>query len=108
MPEYLLNSKRGHVVLNFGFDMPIPIPDMKIDELGISGTLRFKGEPHWCAIPWPCVFAVIGEDARGYVWNTPEHLQGQVGTPGALEEETVVERPLAKVFSLAEHRKKKL
>ena len=42
---------QSQVVLQFGLDMPVPIPDMKLDQAGISGTLSFKGVPFSCFVP---------------------------------------------------------
>lgn len=57
------------VVLQIGWDMPVPIPDLSLDEEGIYGTLSFKGVPFTCFLPWRTIFAVVGEDARGLTWE---------------------------------------
>jgi stringent starvation protein B len=57
------------VVLQIGLDMPVPIPDLSIDNEGVYGTLSFKGVPFTCFIPYSSVFAIVGEDGRGSVWN---------------------------------------
>ena len=36
------------LVLQVGLNMAIPIPDLKIDEGGISCTLSFNRAPFWC------------------------------------------------------------
>jgi stringent starvation protein B len=69
---------QAQVVLQWGLDMPVPIPDMKADDDGISGTLSFKGVPFLCNIPWDAVFAVVGEDAKGMVW--PEVMPAEIKT----------------------------
>jgi stringent starvation protein B len=56
------------VVLQIGLDMPVPIPDLKIEEQGVYGTLSFKGVPFTCSVPWDAVFALVGDDAKGMVW----------------------------------------
>ncbi len=61
--------KQPQVTLQVGNDMPIPIPDLKVDDNGVYGTLSFKGVPYTCWIPWSAVFAVVGEDAKGVVWD---------------------------------------
>lgn len=60
---------QAQVVLQVGLDMPVPIPDLRVDEEGIFGTLSFKGIPFTCFVPWNAVFALVGEDAKGMVWS---------------------------------------
>jgi stringent starvation protein B len=60
---------QAQVVLQVGLDMPVPIPDLRVDEEGIFGTLSFKGIPFTCFVPWGAVFALVGEDAKGMVWS---------------------------------------
>ncbi len=43
---------KGQVRLLFGVDMAIPIPDLCVDESGVSGTLSFGRIPHFVVIPW--------------------------------------------------------
>jgi hypothetical protein len=56
------------VVFQIGLDMPVPIPDLNIDDWGFRGTLSFAGKPFTCAVPWQAVFALVGEDQKGRVW----------------------------------------
>lgn len=67
---------QAQVVLQVGLDMPVPIPDLRVDEEGIFGTLSFKGIPFSCFVPWGAVFALVGEDAKGMVWSRemPEEI----------------------------------
>ncbi len=67
IPARLMNQPQ--VVLQFGYDMPVPIDDLSVDDDGISGTLSFRGLPFWCYVPWTCVFAVVNEAANGQVWK---------------------------------------
>lgn len=48
-------------VLQLGYDLPIPIHDLDVDESGWSGTLSFNRQPFFCAVPWEAVYMVIGE-----------------------------------------------
>jgi hypothetical protein len=59
--------------------MAIPIPDLTIDEAGISCTLSFNRSPFWCRIPWHAIYALVGEDGRGGVWpeDVPPEIQQQ-------------------------------
>lgn len=67
------------LVLQVGLNMAIPIPDLKVDEGGISCTLSFNRSPFWCRIPWTAVYALVGEDGRGGVWpeDVPPEIQQQ-------------------------------
>jgi hypothetical protein len=67
LPAHLKNSP--HVVLQIGHDLPIPIPDLRLDECGVVATLSFRREAFTCAWPWTAVFAVVDEDGNGAVWQ---------------------------------------
>jgi stringent starvation protein B len=68
------------VVLQVGLDMPVPIPDLRVDDEGVFGTLSFKGVPFTCYVPWSSVFALVGEDAKGMVWPSemPSEIAAEV------------------------------
>lgn len=59
---------KAQLVLQVGLNMAVPIPDLAVDDAGISCTLSFNRAPHYCVIPWPSVYALVGEDGRGMVW----------------------------------------
>jgi hypothetical protein len=65
--------------------MPKPIPDLSVDDAGISCTLSFSNTPHYCHLPWGSVYALIGASGRGMVWpdDVPKEVAGQyvVTTP---------------------------
>lgn len=61
-------KKQHQLVLQIGLNMAIPIPDLRLDEDGMSCTLSFSGSPFFCVVPWTGVFAIVGDDARGMVW----------------------------------------
>jgi Stringent starvation protein B len=67
------------LVLQVGLNMAIPIPDLKVDDGGISCTLSFNRSPFWCRIPWTAIYALVGEDGRGGVWpdDVPPEIQQQ-------------------------------
>jgi stringent starvation protein B len=71
---------QSQVVLQVGLDMPVPIPDLSINDSGVYGTLSFKGVPFTCSIPWSAVFALVGDDAKGMVWSTemPAEIAAEV------------------------------
>jgi hypothetical protein len=72
--KYKFDSR---LILKVGRSMPIPIPDLRVTDDRVSGTLSFDQEPFFCSVPWSAVFAAVGEDGRGWVWNDriPSELQ---------------------------------
>lgn len=73
------------LVLQVGFEMPIPITDLAVDDKGVSATLTFQRSPHFCSVPWDAVFAVVGEDGRGMLWpeDLPQELFNEVAREAA-------------------------
>jgi stringent starvation protein B len=69
-------KKQPQLVLQIGLNMPVPIPDLRLDEDGLSCTLSFNRSPFHCVVPWASVFAMVGEDGRGMVW--PEDVPAEV------------------------------
>lgn len=67
VPTWLKHQPQ--LVLEIGLNLPIPIADLSVDNDGIIGTLSFSRTPFTCSIPWSCVFALVGEDDRGMVWE---------------------------------------
>ena len=74
VPPWL--AKQPQLVLQVGLDMAVPIPDLKVDEEGIYGTLSFNRSPFPCAVPWEAVFAMAGDDGKGMVW--PDSMPGEI------------------------------
>jgi hypothetical protein len=74
VPPWLRHQ--AQLVLQVGFDMPIPIPDLRVDEDGVFGTLSFSRNPFTCAVPWHAVFALVGDEGRGMVW--PESMPPEI------------------------------
>jgi stringent starvation protein B len=66
VPAWL--KRQPQLVLQIGLNMAIPIPDLEVDEAGLSCTLSFNRSPHHCQIPWGAVFALVGDNGRGMVW----------------------------------------
>jgi stringent starvation protein B len=64
------------IVLQIGLDMPIPIPDLHVEDQGIFATLSFNRSPFGCIVPWRAIFAVVGDDGRGMVW--PEDMPVEI------------------------------
>jgi stringent starvation protein B len=68
--------KEPRLILKIGLNMPVPIPDLRVDEDSMSCTLSFSRSPFYCVVPWSSVFAMVGEDGRGMVWpdDVPQEL----------------------------------
>jgi len=69
-------KKQPQLVLQVGLNMPVPIPDLRLDDDGLSCTLSFNRSGFFCAVPWSSVFAMVGEDGRGMVW--PDDVPAEV------------------------------
>ena len=78
LPDSIRNQPQ--VMLQLGLDMPLPIPDLRVDDVGITGTLSFRRSPFYCVIPWSSVYAICGDDGRGMVWpeSMPDELDDEV------------------------------
>jgi stringent starvation protein B len=88
------------LVLRFGYQLSPAIPDLEIDDTGISGTLTFGGSPFHCVLPWPAVYAaMVDGEQRGSVWpeDVPEDVTGGSEppnvTPAAAAPTPVTRRP---------------
>lgn len=68
------------LVLQIGLDMPVPIPDLRVDEEGVYGTLSFNRSPFTCRVAWDAVFALAGDDGRGMVWpdSMPQEISEEI------------------------------
>jgi len=81
VPKWL--RSQAQLVLQIGMNMAVPIPDLRIEDEGISCTLSFNRSPFWCRLPWSAVYALVGEDGRGMVWpdDVPAELAQQSPRP---------------------------
>jgi stringent starvation protein B len=103
-------KKQPQLVLQIGLNMPVPIPDLRLDDEGMSCTLSFSRQPFFCMVPWSSVFAMVGDDGRGMVWpdDVPPEIASQArqaeGAPAAgatsaasaTEAQTPAKRPAPK------------
>jgi stringent starvation protein B len=74
LPEHV---RKISVLLEYGWDMPNPIPDLMFDATGIFATLSFGGSPFKTFVPWDAVFAITDKaTGHGIVWPSeiPEGL----------------------------------
>jgi len=79
----------AHLMLQYGYDLAISIPDLEVDEHGVRATLSFSRTPQVTVIPWTAVYAIASVDGRGVLY--PEDVPGDVsvmagGEPGEASE----------------------
>lgn len=67
VPESLRHEP--HLVLQYGHDLPIPIPDLEIDDYGVRATLSFSHTAHRTVVPWSAVYVVACDDGRGILYS---------------------------------------
>ncbi len=72
-------KKQPQLVLQVGLNMAVAIPDLHVDERGLSCTLSFNRTPFFCMIPWQAVFALVGEGGQAMVWaeDVPAEVSAQ-------------------------------
>lgn len=80
LPDFLRQEPR--VVLQYGYNMPVPIADLTIDEEGIKATLSFRRTPWSTVIPWHAVFALSDGEERHFVWEAD--VPADLDRPGAM------------------------
>jgi len=94
------------LVLQIGFDMPVPIRDLQVDAEGICGTLSFNRSPFTCRVQWDAVFALAGDDGRGMVWpdSMPDEITQEIEREAGRQPPPapVEERPSLRVLPSAE------
>jgi stringent starvation protein B len=73
-------KRQPQLVLQVGLNMPVPIPDLNVDDDGVSCTLSFNRTPFFCYVPWTAIYALVGDDHRGMVWpdDVPPEVTAQV------------------------------
>jgi len=92
-------KKQPQLVLQVGLNMAVPIPDLNVDERGLSCTLSFNRAPFFCMIPWSAVFALVGENGRAMVWaeDVPAEVAAQA------QAQKAPEKPRSHLRSVGEH-----
>jgi len=88
-------KKQPQLVLQIGLNMPVPIPDLRLDEAGMTCTLSFSRAPFYCVVPWSSVYAMVGDDGRGMVWpeNVPPEVAQQAKEAAAKKPAAAVRKP---------------
>ena len=69
-------AEEPHLVLQYGHDLPVPIPDLDVGEEGITATLSFSRVPQKTVVPWSAVYVIACTDGRGvlYYEDVPEEV----------------------------------
>jgi stringent starvation protein B len=92
VPDDLAGNR--HLVLQYGRNMPIPIPDLVVGDQGVTATLSFSRVPHETYVPWSAVYIVACTDGRGILYDedVPRDLslmgrpsEAAAGEPAAAE-----------------------
>jgi stringent starvation protein B len=78
LPDWL---RAPGVTLQIGYDMPVPIPDLAIDDDGVTATLSFRRTPHKCRLPWRAIYAITDAEGRGVMF--PDDVPADVATAPA-------------------------
>lgn len=73
-------KRQPQLVLQIGLNMPVPIPDLHLDDDGMSCTLSFNRSPFHCMVPWRSIYAMVDDEGRAMVWpeDVPPEVQQQV------------------------------
>jgi len=66
VPVYLKSNTS--LVLQIGYNMMKAIPDLNLDEEGISATLSFSDSPFYCFVPWSSLSVVVTESKEVLAW----------------------------------------
>jgi hypothetical protein len=65
-----------HLVLQYGYDLPILIPDLAVDDRGVRATLSFSRNAQTTVVPWSAVYVIScidGSEVR-YTEDIPEDI----------------------------------
>lgn len=56
----LKEGNERSVIFEYGLDMPISIPDLKVTDKGIEATLSIQRTPYLTFVPWEAVIDLAG------------------------------------------------
>lgn len=79
LPEHLRRER--NIVLQYGYNMPIPIADFVVDDRGIGAQLSFQRVSHATFVPWAAVFAITDGNKRAMVWEGDVPADLNLGEP---------------------------
>jgi stringent starvation protein B len=97
-------KKQAQLVLQIGLNMVVKIPDLEVDDEGISCTLSFNRRPHYCHMPWASIYALVDESGRGMVWpdDVPPEVVAQQREGAAAKKSAATPRPRLRAVDAAE------
>lgn len=92
-------AQKDHVVLQLGYDLAIPIPDLTFTPNAVYATLSFDGKPHFVEVPWRAVYSAWDDLGTVVQWHD---------LPQAAKLAPVVEQPKPKsnVVSFADYKRR--
>lgn len=64
VPEFAMPGPAGFSIFEYGLHLHLPIPDLKIDERGVTATLSFARFPYPTHVPWEAVVGIRGWPAE--------------------------------------------
>ena len=111
-------SFRGepHLVLQYGYDLPILIPDLEVDDRHVRATLSFSRAAQLTVVPWSAVYVISCVDGREvrYTEDIPEDIL--IAEPPAVRRlqsvpahpEAELAEPLAEALSVRRRRRPQL
>ena len=88
-------ANEPHLVLQYGRNMPIPIPDLEVTEAGVTATLSFSRAPHRTYVPWSAVYVVACTDGRGILYYEDVPQEVSLMPPPAAVRSAVAAAPSA-------------
>lgn len=71
VPDHLRDGE-GLKIFDYGYDLPMPTLDVKVDEEGISATLSFNRKPTYTFVPWSAVQGFASESGSLALRQRPE------------------------------------
>jgi stringent starvation protein B len=93
VPEWFRGE--AHLVLQYGYDLPIPIPDLEVGDSHVRATLSFSRAEHLTVVPWSAVYVIScidGCDVR-YAEDIPPDLS--IAAPATRRLQSVPANPEA-------------
>lgn len=66
IPDHL--RAQSTTVLEYGHNLPVPIPDLSADDIGLCASLSFNRTLHFTTVPWDAVFAIVAADGLTSLW----------------------------------------
>lgn len=71
-------DKRDLITFLYGYQLPYPIPDLFINNDGISATLKFGMRQLLTFVPWKAVVGVSDHQDKNYAWGWFEKKKPQL------------------------------